>query len=144
MRTMWRGCWGVEMRRYFCLSIGLILLNACGSLMPQQPEMSEIYDLRQIRYRDENGNGLIPVARSAGETRSRLWQRWLQTYQNQWQNQPHFKPSGYTQWCVQWQNAHDKMERICRRETALIWFERGVLQDKIAIQMADKIWALKF
>ncbi len=121
--------------------IAAILLAACSST-PPPPVDATLNDVRLIRYRDANGQGLIPVARSAGETRSRLWQRWLQTYQSQWQNQPHATLSGQTQWCAQWQT-DIQIERVCRRDTGLIWFGRGVLHDKTAIQMADKIWALK-
>lgn len=117
----------------------LLLLTACS--VASIPVVHQLENVRLIRYRDADGHRLIPVARSAGEAREKLWRKWVNLYENQWDNQKNQKLVGETQWCVQWIGAQ-QMERICRRDGGLIWFERGILRDKIAIQMADKIWQL--
>lgn len=112
------------------------LLSACAHTYAPQ---SSVEQLRLIRYRDAEGNGLIPVARSAGEARTKGWQKWLTEQHNAWQTVPNQHVIGQTQWCAQWQNG-EQQERICRRDNTLVWFERGILRDEHAIRSAEKIW----
>lgn len=121
----------------------LLLVSACAApSLPEHAVGGELVALRLIQYRDGQGNGLIPVARNVGATRTRLWQRWLHTHQTRWQYDTQIKLSGQTKWCAQWQHG-ETHERVCRRDEGLIWFGRGVLRDKTALAQAEKIWALK-
>ena len=120
--------------------IFLMILTACANSFV--PNNQQIDALRIIQYRDANGMGLMPVARSAGDAREKLWLKWLNIYDKKFDNQLNQKLDGQTQWCVQWLNGK-KNERICRRDGGLIWFERGMLRDQMAVQMADRIWALQ-
>lgn len=128
------------MKKWLCGALCCGLL-ACGSV--EMPAMQgDIAALRLIMYRDGQGQGLIPVARNVGETRTQLWRRWLQVHQNHWQTMPYEKLSGQTKWCAQWLQ-NEQLERVCRRDNTLIWFGRGVLRDETALLQAEKIWALK-
>lgn len=131
------------MKKLLLISM-MMLLPSCANLENRLPENQTPLALRLIQYRDDSGQGLIPVARNVGETRSRLWQRWLATHRAHWQNMPYEKISGQTQWCAQWFNGeNENVERLCRRDDTLIWFGRGILRDPTALQQANQIWKLK-
>ena len=105
--------------------IFLMILTACANSFA--PNNQQIDALRIIQYRD---------------AREKLWRKWLNIYDKKFDNQLNQKLDGQTQWCVQWLNGK-KNERICRRDGGLIWFERGMLRDQMAVEMADRIWALQ-
>lgn len=117
-------------------------LTACASGQHTLPVSENVVALRLIQYQNEQGQGLIPVARNVGETKTKLWRRWLSAHHGQWQSMPYTKIEGKTKWCAQWLQA-ETGERICRRDDVLVWFGRGVMHDHTALQQAEKIWALK-
>ena len=53
--------------------IFLMILTACANSFA--PNNQQIDALRIIQYRDANGMGLMPVARSAGDAREKLWRK---------------------------------------------------------------------